>query len=161
VKILIANSVHCDFEESDRTAPRHPDDIGQYFHDPSEAKEFIPPLVRAVNLGNMDPVRVLLANGADANIWYHGLSRDLRYPGTQMIQPCGRVIQLAMELGQREMVDLLFDSGADIGLQQPVWRFHECLACAKGTSSQGYSGLKGSSSSGSGKKGEQRRQPLR
>jgi hypothetical protein len=35
---------------------------------------------------------------------------------------------IAMELGQREMVDLLLDSGADIGLQQPVWRFHECSA---------------------------------
>lgn len=128
VKILLANGVHCEFEESDRTAPRHPDDIGQYFHDPLEATEFIPPLMRAVNLGNMDLVRVLLANGTDANIGYRDLSRDLRYPGTQMVEPCGRVIQLAMELGQREIVDLLLDSGADIGLQQPVWRFHECLA---------------------------------
>lgn len=45
-----------------------------------------------------------------------------------MVEPCGRVIQLAMELGQSEMVDFLLDSGADIGLRQHVWRFHECSA---------------------------------
>lgn len=126
VKILLANGVHCDFEESDRPAPRHPDDIGQYHHDPSEAGEFIPPLVRAVNLGNLDLVRVMLANGADPNVGYHNLSRGLQSPGAQMVEPCGRVIQLAMDLGQAEMVDWLLDSGADIDLPQHVWQFHEC-----------------------------------
>jgi serum/glucocorticoid-regulated kinase 2 len=133
VKILLANGVHCDFEESDRTAPRHPEDIGQYHHDSSEATEFMPPLVRAVNLGNIDLVRLLLANGADANVEYHDLIRPLRYPRMQEVEPCGRAIQLAMDLGQRETVDLLLDSGADIGLPQPVWRFHECSAVPRET----------------------------
>jgi serum/glucocorticoid-regulated kinase 2 len=76
----------------------------------------MPPLVRAINLGNMDLVRLLLANRADASVGYHDLIRPLWYPRIQEVEPCGRAIQLAMDLVQKETVDLLLDSGADIGL---------------------------------------------
>ncbi|KAH7346768.1 protein kinase [Rhexocercosporidium sp. MPI-PUGE-AT-0058] len=127
VKILLANGVSCDFKDSDRPPPPHPLD-GCYFRDISEPEEFIPPLVRAVYVRNTDLVQWLLASGADPNVGYHDLSHPLQYDGpTEIGMACGRVVQLAMELGKQEIVQLLLDSGADVELPQPVWRFHECL----------------------------------
>jgi serum/glucocorticoid-regulated kinase 2 len=93
VNILLVNGVSCDFEESNRPRPADPDS-GCYFCDISEPEEFIPsPLVRAVNLGNINLVRLLLANGADVNVGYH-LSRHQRYGGsTKISMSCGGVIQ--------------------------------------------------------------------
>jgi serum/glucocorticoid-regulated kinase 2 len=125
VNILLENSVSCDFEESDRPRPDLPDS-GCTFNDSSEPEESIPPLVRAVNLGNMNLVRLLLANGADVNVGYHDLACQQYPQPTQISISCGRVVQLAMDLGHQDIVHLLLDSGADINLKQPVRRFHEC-----------------------------------
>ncbi|KAL5319203.1 hypothetical protein ACEPPN_012252 [Leptodophora sp. 'Broadleaf-Isolate-01'] len=126
VKILLANGVNCDFKDSDRPPPPHPLD-GCYFRDISEPEEFIPPLVRAVYVRNTDLVQLLLASGADPNVGYHDLNHPLQYDGpTEIGMACGRVVQLAMELGKQEIVQQLLDSGADVELPQPVWRFHEC-----------------------------------
>ncbi|KAF7555758.1 hypothetical protein G7Z17_g1922 [Cylindrodendrum hubeiense] len=130
VDTLLANGVRCDFEESDRPRPRNP-----YYYDHCtfggfpelEVKHFIPPLVRAVQLGNADLVRALLAHGASANVSYHDLTRSRQEPGDPVPTTpdpkfsCGRVAQLAMELGYSEIVQLLLDSGADIHLAQPSW----------------------------------------
>lgn len=66
-------------------------------------------------------VRLLLAHGADAIAGFHGL--DVTLPGQDggswHVPPfrvvCGRVAQLAMGLGQREVVRVLLDYGADGG----------------------------------------------
>jgi serum/glucocorticoid-regulated kinase 2 len=74
----------------------------------------------------MNLVRLLLANGADVNVGYHDLACQQYPQPTQISISCGRVVQLAMDLGRQDIVHLLLDSGADINLKQPVWRFHEC-----------------------------------
>ncbi|KND87238.1 Serine/threonine-protein kinase gad8 [Tolypocladium ophioglossoides CBS 100239] len=100
VRLLLANSVRCDFEEADRPHPQHPLNNGYYFSDLSEPKEFLPPLVRVVKQGNVDLARSPLSHGADANVSYHDLTLNLleMQPGRENIKfSCGRVIELAME----------------------------------------------------------------
>ncbi|OBT70942.1 hypothetical protein VF21_09974 [Pseudogymnoascus sp. 05NY08] len=134
VNILLANGARCDFEESDR--PRPPD---PYWNEctfgippPLQEGDFIPPIVRAARAGNAGLVRLLLANGADPNTGYHVYHNNQQYDGLNLIIPfhfhCGRVVQIAMELGHLEIVQLLLDGGVDIDLPQPVWpvRFHKC-----------------------------------
>ncbi|RFU73429.1 serine threonine- kinase tel1 [Trichoderma arundinaceum] len=129
VQILLANGVKCDFEDSDQPPHIIPGDDNwdttAAFMDTTEQEEYIPPLVRAVCLGNVNLVRLLLAHGADVNIGYHNMYMPL--PGILSIHMlCGRPIQLAMELGHQDVVRLLLDYGADINLAQPVWQHHNC-----------------------------------
>ncbi|KAI1077739.1 protein kinase [Whalleya microplaca] len=131
VRLLLANGVPCYFREADRPHPQHPLDNGCYFRDLSEPEEFIPPLVRAVKQGNVEIAQLLLSHGADANVGYHDLSINLLeiHQGREQIMfSCGRVVELAMELRQQEMVRLLLASGADIGLLAPIWPVpgHDC-----------------------------------
>lgn len=137
--ILLAYGVHCDFEESDRPLPPDP-----FSHDHDyilwrglEAEDLTPPLVRAARFGNCHLARLLLAHGADANIAYHdlggrkcddnphGYGYRYRYETSDSRIPayfsCGRVIQLAMEMGHTELVRVLVDAGADINLAHPDW----------------------------------------
>jgi serum/glucocorticoid-regulated kinase 2 len=136
VNILLANGVKCDFEEADR--PRSAGNYSEFnlemnattVRDSSEPEEYMPPLVRAISLGDADLVRLLLAHGANVNAGYHDLVTLL--PGGfpswfgRIYMECGRPIQLAMELGHEDLVRLLLENGADIGLAQPVWRYHDC-----------------------------------
>jgi len=131
VRLLLENSVRCDFEDADRPPPQHPLDNGCYFRDLSEPEEFISPLVRAVKQRNVDLTRLLLSHGADANVGYHNLSWNLlemNQGREQIMFSCGRVVELAMELRQEELVQLLLAAGADIALVQPVWPVpgHDC-----------------------------------
>ncbi|PNY28157.1 Serine/threonine-protein kinase gad8 [Tolypocladium capitatum] len=134
VRLLLANGVRCDFEEADRPhppPPRHSDCVyGCSFRNISEPEEFIPPLVRAVKQGDVDLARLMLSHGADANVGYHDLTRKLSeiHQRSEIMFSCGRVIELAMELNQQEIVQLLLASGADIGLISPVWPVpgHDC-----------------------------------
>ncbi|KFZ11363.1 hypothetical protein V502_07584 [Pseudogymnoascus sp. VKM F-4520 (FW-2644)] len=133
VNILLMNGVRCDFEEPDRPRPPNP-----FFHQctlgiapPLQEKDFIPPLVRAARHGDAGLVRLLLANGADPNTGYH-VYRNQQYEGQNLVIPiqfsCGWVVQIAMEIGHLEIVQLLLDGGADVDLPQPVWRVenHTC-----------------------------------
>lgn len=131
--ILLAHGVSCDFEESDR--PRPPEPISRD-HDSLldrdlESEDITPPLVRATRLGNAALVALLIEHGADTNVAYHDLggrpprppfgayhSRDSTIPANFS---CGRVVQLAMEMGHSTIVQLLIDAGADIDLPHPLW----------------------------------------
>ncbi|KAK8080897.1 protein kinase [Apiospora hydei] len=157
-KELLAHGVRCDFEASDRPHP-HRGGINQTNHnfsphDESEPAEYIPPLVRAVRHGNMELVQLLLAHGADPNVGYHdlwlpGAGREKELPWDcedPTIQfTCGRPVQLAMELGLRDVVDVLLDRGADIGLPQPVWGVpgHECGCVLRSVYLKVTAGLRG------------------
>lgn len=128
---LLTQGVRCDFGESDRPLPAHPF-FGDYESNLSrglEAEDLTPPLVRAARLGNVALVALLLEHGADANTAYHDLggrrrdgygceTRDSTIPASFS---CGRVVQIAMEMGHCEIVHLLVDAGADIALPHPVW----------------------------------------
>ncbi|PNP54871.1 hypothetical protein THARTR1_04560 [Trichoderma harzianum] len=121
IGILLASGAKCDFEDSDRPPPPR----GCCFPEISDNEDCMPPLVRAVKLGNMGLVQLLLAHGADVNVGYHGLHGDHR--SLQVIDvTCGRVIEAAMELGHRDMVELFLEKGADIHLPQPTLQFHDC-----------------------------------
>ncbi|KAL7817791.1 kinase-like domain-containing protein [Trichoderma gracile] len=126
-RLLLANGARCDFEDGDRPLPEDGPGDGCHFYDTSEPTEFIPPLVRAVKLGDVGMVRLLLERGgADANVGYHDLTagegkKDIRFK-------CGRVIELAMELARQETVKLLLAAGANLRVEKPVWRVsgHAC-----------------------------------
>lgn len=127
------DGVQCDFDEEDRPYPPAAAPAGGLMEcgccseDISFPSEFVPPLVRAVREGSAPLVRLLLAHGADANVGFHDLPAE---PSTMFRPPfrlsCGRVVQLAMSLGHREIVQLLLAAGADINLAQPIWSGHTC-----------------------------------
>ncbi|KAJ6143659.1 hypothetical protein N7471_003112 [Penicillium samsonianum] len=131
--ILLAHGVSCDFEESDRPRPPEPifRDHDSQMDRELESEDITPPLVRATRLGNAALVALLIEHGADTNVAYHDLggrptrppfgaykSRDSRIPANFS---CGRVVQLAMEMGHSTIVQLLIDAGADIDLPHPLW----------------------------------------
>lgn len=135
IDILLANGVRCDFEDSDRPlssmSPDHeggtPLDTWNMTCDVDYVSvEYLPPLVRAVILGDKDLVRLLLVHGADVNIGFHGL-KESELPGLWRADvSCGRPIQLALELEHHGLVQVLLDNGADIDIAQPVSQDHNC-----------------------------------
>ncbi|KAL7780984.1 hypothetical protein V8C43DRAFT_299237 [Trichoderma afarasin] len=126
INILLASGAKCDFEDSDRPPPPS---RGCYFPDVPDNEDYMPPLVRAVRLDNMELVRLLLAHGADVNVGYHDFHGERRFLFIDVT--CGRVIEAAMELGHRDMVELFLEMGADIHLPQPTWQFHNCWMIAR------------------------------
>ncbi|KKO99894.1 AGC/AKT protein kinase [Trichoderma harzianum] len=126
IGILLASGAKCDFEDYDRPPPPSG---GCHFPDVPDNEDYMPPLVRAVRLGNMELVRLLLAHGADVNVGYHDFHGERRSLFIDVT--CGRVIEAAMELGHRDMVELFLEMGADIHLPQPTWQFHDCWMIAR------------------------------
>ncbi|KAK8062507.1 protein kinase [Apiospora hydei] len=122
----------CDFEEADRHLPEDKWDsdctLGYAHISELAAGDFVVPLALAVMVGDVALVRLLLGHGADPNRGYHGL-----YPTAGQYEEdpdpapywihlhSGRAVQLAMELGHDEIVDLLLDYSVNIDLHQPVW----------------------------------------
>lgn len=126
IGILLASGAKCDFEDSDRPPPTT---RGCCFPDVPDNEDYMPPLVRAVRLGNMELVRLLLAHGADVNVGYHEFHGERLSLFIDVT--CGRVIEAAMELGHRDMVELFLEMGADIHLPQPTWQFRDCWMIAR------------------------------
>ena len=91
-----------------------------------EVENFTTPLIRAARLGNVPLIRLLLEHGVDEKIAYHNLGgcRDKyqhRDAGVPAHFSCGRVVELAMEMGYSSVVQLLIEAAADINLPHPVW----------------------------------------
>ncbi|KAF9729831.1 serine threonine-protein kinase gad8 [Paraphaeosphaeria minitans] len=121
--ILLTNGAACNFRDSDPPGDKKPHFQGEgQFSD--DWLDFTPPLVRAVQYGNVEIARLLAAHGADVNAEYHDLSPDR----DQTIHfTCGRVVQLAMELGPPEMARFLVESRADVhAAQKTVYRYEKC-----------------------------------
>ncbi|KAJ8064923.1 hypothetical protein OCU04_007227 [Sclerotinia nivalis] len=144
VNILLEHGVCCDFVDGDQQPSKDASDWRT--EESAEARAFTPPLVRAVIMGDIELTRVLLVNGADVNVGYHDIGRDHGRPLKTDI-PCGRVIQVAMQLKFHEIVDLLLEFGADINLPQPVWAYHQCKSTPRNVYLKTTSGLRAASAS--------------
>lgn len=140
VRMLLDAGVRCDFHDSDRPslpARRDGCTFGESDNEITEPPELLPPLVRAVKLGDEDLVKMLLGGGADANVGFHdnevgfckAPSTTLRYPTIT----CGRAVQLAIALDHESIAQILIDGGADIDMPAPVLRCHECRPMDRST----------------------------
>jgi hypothetical protein len=94
IKILLAHEVQCNFRESDPPRDKQPHDHQGCRQVADEGLDYTPPLVRAVQHGNVKITRLLIAHGADLSAQYHGLKPDF---DQNLSFVCGRVLQLAME----------------------------------------------------------------
>ncbi|XWW98788.1 hypothetical protein V2A60_006791 [Cordyceps javanica] len=125
VEALLASFVRCEYE--DPKWPQRPLYYGNIFGpDPRllQDSHFTPPLARAVRLGNMELVHLLLAYGADPNVAYHNICRGHPRQAPELYPPrpqysCGRPVYLAAELKLDDIVEVLIRGGADIYLQHP------------------------------------------
>ena len=123
-KILLEHGTRCDFEDGDIPIPADVDDPdGDTFDDPLVLGWFTPALVYAALNHDAAMARILLNHGANPNLGYHGI-----HCGMRSAFFCGRIVELAMDLRFVEMVQMLLDHGADIGLVSPFWyaRGHDC-----------------------------------
>jgi serum/glucocorticoid-regulated kinase 2 len=122
--ILLEHGTRCDFEDGDIPIPADVDDPdGDTFDDLLVLGQFTPALVYAALNHDVAMARILLTHGANPNLGYHGI-----HCGMCSAFSCGRIVELAMDLRFVEMVQMLLDHGADIGLAPPVWyaQGHEC-----------------------------------
>lgn len=134
VRILLDASVFCDFHEYDRPclpSKRDGCTFGESANEITEPPEFLPPLLRAVKLGDEDLVKMLLAGGADPNVGFHDNDVGIyQAPSTTTSHhppiTCGRAVQLAIALGHESIGQILIDAGADIDILASVLRCHKC-----------------------------------
>lgn len=131
IGILLDAGVNCDFEEADQPVPHSPDNVYfgwcNFIGSSLEPADFESPLVRAVKLHKPDIARMLLTRGADPNTAFHDLSYPLEHDiPSQAAFKCGRVVQLAANHDNEEMVQLLLDYGASIDMAMPAWHGHQC-----------------------------------
>ncbi|KAF6842725.1 hypothetical protein CMUS01_02786 [Colletotrichum musicola] len=140
IKSLLSNGVPCDFDPADSFLPPprtsrydwyHGEDCdwSQNFEGAPEPTYHLPPIVRAARHGDAAVVRFLLNHGADPNAAYHSLTcLKLEWHATWQEEvelksswnigfgfSCGRVAQLAMQLGHQDVVDALLEGGANMG----------------------------------------------
>ncbi|KAH7375525.1 ribosomal protein S6 kinase alpha-2 [Plectosphaerella cucumerina] len=137
VACLLSSGVPCDFDAADHPMPTRRKshyDTGFCDTEPSRVWDFVlPPVVRATRHGDAAMVRLLLSHGADPNTAYHSMiwlkpewdaswqeAAAYRYSGNVDFV-CGRVAQLAMQLGHRDVVEALLQGGADIWLPHSEW----------------------------------------
>lgn len=121
----------CNFDPGDQPPLRPPWATGFDPYDQSEWAESVPPLVRAVRQRpdgpshpSLELVRPPLAHGADPNAEYPDLPQrttkqeedtmSLECRRGEVCFTCGRRVQLAMEPGCRDVVEVFLGSGAEI-----------------------------------------------
>ncbi|KAL9941908.1 hypothetical protein ACHAQF_006023 [Verticillium nonalfalfae] len=140
VTCLLSRGVPCDFDTTDRPLP--PPRTSHYdlylcgYEDSPWGPSWdfvLPPVVRAARHGDAAMVRLLLSHGADPNTAYHSMTwlapewhaswqKAAEHRGLWNFGfVCGRVVQLAMQLEHRDVVDALLEGGADIGLPHSEW----------------------------------------
>lgn len=129
VKTLLENGVSCNFEEDDiRPPPPIPQTQGpgvivcRYPIQRRQNGEFIPPIVHAVHAGNLRLVQILLSYGADVNTSY----RQLRIAESKFC--CGRILDLAKDLGHQQIAGFLLKCGAQPNLGRPPYK--HSMACS-------------------------------
>ncbi|KAF3403360.1 hypothetical protein DPV78_004423 [Talaromyces pinophilus] len=134
VEILLMYGVSCNFEEDDIEPPPPESDpqcpvwgiACSYPVLEKKDEEFILPIVYAVHAGNLRLVQLLLSHGADVNTGYRQLHE------TKSKFCCGRIFDLATELGHREIADFLLKSGAKPDLGRPPYKV--CIVlCGQGS----------------------------
>jgi serum/glucocorticoid-regulated kinase 2 len=119
-----------------------------------DPEDYMPPLVRAIILDDVEMLSLLLSHGADPNVGFHNRSLGERErppmqlpqlgfggftfmeadtPSPPMGLNCGRPILLAAELGREEMADALLGAGADPEMAMPIWDVegHECRCASR------------------------------
>lgn len=104
-RILLAHGCAVEFEDRDH---------GDYpcYHRPGDDYSLIAPVVQAINAGNVDMVRLLVKQkGASVNVWYQGLFKS------QSTRSQGSALQLAIDLGQVDIIQFLRDNGAQEEVQ--------------------------------------------
>jgi len=139
VTSLVSHGVPCDFDAADHLLPPLLTSRYDWYHGDSDRwapklKFNLSPIARATRHGDIAMVRLLLSHGADPNTVYHSMhSRVPKWHATwqEATGPegssrnrgflCGRVVQLAMQLGHRDVVDALLEGGADIRLPSSEW----------------------------------------
>lgn len=142
VNILLEHGVCPDFIDGDQQPFK--DAIDWNTRESAEARILTAPLVRAIIADIIQITRILLLNGANPNIDYHDIGREYGWPlHSDLIHiPCGRVIQIAMQLNRYEIVDLLLEYGANITLPQPIWLYHRCEGAPRNVYLKTTSGLR-------------------
>jgi serum/glucocorticoid-regulated kinase 2 len=121
VDILLAADVQCNFRNAEIPSDKRPhfESEGPVF---DRSLCFTPPLVQAVQHGNVEIARRLIARGADVDAEYHALES---HHDQHIYFVCGRAIQLAIELGPPEMAHLLVQKGASLETAI-VHRYRKC-----------------------------------
>jgi hypothetical protein len=99
-RIILAHGCAVEFEDSDHAMYPCCDRLDTDY-------SLIAPIVRAINAGNVDMVRLLVnEKGASVNVWYQGLYKS------QSTRLQGSALQLAIDLGQMDIIQFLRDNGA-------------------------------------------------
>jgi ankyrin repeat protein len=98
-EFLLARGTHPDFDDMEFSDVHCPKGYADTWH-------FAAPLAHAVNAGHAHLVRLLVERGADVNIPFEGFEKS------KSSRQRGSVLQLAMELGNRDIVSFLREHGA-------------------------------------------------
>ncbi|KAL4756047.1 ankyrin repeat domain-containing protein [Aspergillus foveolatus] len=98
-RFLLARGTHPDFDDLECLDLHRPKGYRDTWH-------FASPLARAVNAGHAHLVQLLVESGADVNVPFEGFEKS------KSSRQTGSVLQLAMDLGNKDIVSFLREHGA-------------------------------------------------
>ncbi|KAJ5371096.1 uncharacterized protein N7496_007188 [Penicillium cataractarum] len=110
-RFLLARGTHPDFDDLEDSDVHHPKGYADTWH-------FASPLAHAVNAGHAHLVQLLVMSGADVNVPFEGFEKS------KSSRQKGSVLQLAMDLGNKEIVSFLRKYGAQEEVESYEWRNH-------------------------------------
>jgi ankyrin repeat protein len=108
-RFLLARGTHPDFDDLEYSDAHHPKGYADTWH-------FASPLAHAVNAGHQHLVQLLVESGADVNVPFEGLEKS------NSSRREGSVLQLAMDLGNKEIVSFLREHGAQEEVENYAYR---------------------------------------